>query len=69
MRPYKIHHRKISLTNYTEAQIMQVFREEEDQGYYLQAIVPFTAIDMIGVFRLDMPNDELELDTPDMEEI
>lgn len=58
MIPYKIHHRKINLSGYMEAENYRVFREEEDQGYYLQAIVPFTTVEAIAVFRRDTPDEK-----------
>lgn len=59
MRPYAIHHRKISLSPLLmESENMAVFREEEDQGYYLQQIVPYLDIYAIGVFRRDLPDNE-----------
>jgi hypothetical protein len=56
MHPYKIHHRKIHLTSVLENTNTVIFRDEEDQGYYLQAIVPFTIYEAYAVFRKDLPS-------------
>lgn len=55
---YKIHHRKLNLKLILESSQLQIFREEEDQGYYLQSIVPYTEFEAIAVFRRDIPDDE-----------
>lgn len=50
------HHRRI-LLKAESTWLDPVFRDEEDQGYYLQSIVPFTEFEAVAVFRRDVPDD------------
>jgi hypothetical protein len=56
---YLIHHRKLKLVGVLISGNDDIFREEEDQGYYLQSIVPFTEFESVAIFRRDVPDDRL----------